>query len=150
MYLVPHGHITSLAVLRTYRKSGIATKLMRAAQNAMKTTFKAHYVSLHVRKSNRAALHLYSSTLGYKIKDLEKGYYADGEDAYDMQCNFIENSQEETMENNSNSVSSLGDKISKLELEGDDKEEENGGRSSKEGSSMNDVDILVEESGNVI
>ena len=150
MYLVPHGHITSLAVLRTYRKSGIATKLMRAAQNAMKTTFKAHYVSLHVRKSNRAAFHLYSSTLGYQIKDLEKGYYADGEDAYDMQCNFIENSQEETMENNSNSVSSLGDKISKLELEGDDKEEENGGRSSKEGSSMNDVDILVEEVGKVI
>ena len=40
--------------------------------------------------------------------------------------------------------------ISKLELEGVDKEEENGGRSSKEGSSMNDVDILVEEVGKVI
>jgi len=30
-----HGHITSLAVLRTHRKLGIATKLMTAAQNAM-------------------------------------------------------------------------------------------------------------------
>lgn len=30
-----HGHITSLAVLRTHRKLGLATKLMTAAQNAM-------------------------------------------------------------------------------------------------------------------
>nr|GEW02301.1 N-terminal acetyltransferase A complex catalytic subunit NAA10-like [Tanacetum cinerariifolium] len=30
-----HGHITSLAVLRTHRKLGLATKLMAAAQNAM-------------------------------------------------------------------------------------------------------------------
>lgn len=29
---VPHGHITSLAVLRTHRKCGIATKLMKAAR----------------------------------------------------------------------------------------------------------------------
>jgi len=30
-----HGHITSLAVLRTHRKLGLATKLMNAAQTAM-------------------------------------------------------------------------------------------------------------------
>jgi len=30
-----HGHITSLAVLRTHRKLGLATKLMKAAQTAM-------------------------------------------------------------------------------------------------------------------
>lgn len=30
-----HGHITSLAVLRTHRKLGLATKLMTAAQAAM-------------------------------------------------------------------------------------------------------------------
>jgi ribosomal protein S18 acetylase RimI-like enzyme len=29
---VPHGHITSLAVLRTHRKCGLATKLMKAAR----------------------------------------------------------------------------------------------------------------------
>ena len=28
---IPHGHITSISVLRDYRKLGIATKLMRAA-----------------------------------------------------------------------------------------------------------------------
>ncbi|KAL5543623.1 hypothetical protein UlMin_007407 [Ulmus minor] len=79
-----HGHITSLAVLRTHRKLGIATKLMSAAQNAMEQVFGAEYVSLHVRKSNRAAFNLYTETLGYKIHDVEAKYYADGEDAYDM------------------------------------------------------------------
>ncbi|WOL08105.1 hypothetical protein Cni_G16857 [Canna indica] len=79
-----HGHITSLAVLRTHRKLGLATKLMTAAQNAMESVFGAEYVSLHVRRSNRAALTLYTSTLGYRIHDIEAKYYADGEDAYDM------------------------------------------------------------------
>jgi len=35
-----------------------------------------------------AAFHLYSKTLGYKIADIEKAYYADGEDAYSMKCEF--------------------------------------------------------------
>lgn len=45
-----HGHITSLAVLRSHRKMGLAAKLMTAAQDAMQETFNAEYVSLHVRK----------------------------------------------------------------------------------------------------
>ena len=32
----------------------------------MEDSFAAHYVSLHVRASNRAALHLYMDTLGYE------------------------------------------------------------------------------------
>ncbi|GAA0158264.1 acetyltransferase [Lithospermum erythrorhizon] len=79
-----HGHITSLAVLRTHRKLGLATKLMTAAQNAMEQIYGAEYVALHVRKSNKAAFNLYTGTLGYKIHDVEAKYYADGEDAYDM------------------------------------------------------------------
>lgn len=50
----------------------------------MAKVFDAHYVSLHVRKSNRAALHLYRDTLNFAIHDIEKKYYADGEDAYAM------------------------------------------------------------------
>lgn len=46
--------------------------------------YEAEYVSLHVRRSNRAAFNLYTETLGYKIHDVEAKYYADGEDAYDM------------------------------------------------------------------
>jgi N-alpha-acetyltransferase 10/11 len=83
-----HGHITSLSVLRTHRKRGIATALMRRSQLEMKEVFDAEYVSLHVRKSNKAAYHLYSQTLAYEVYDVEKGYYADGEDAYDMRCYF--------------------------------------------------------------
>merc|ERR1712176_1189654 len=84
----PHGHITSLAVARTHRKLGIASKLMRASIAAMEECFKAEYVSLHVRYTNRAAFTLYSVRLGFEIHDIEKGYYADKEDAYDMRKMF--------------------------------------------------------------
>lgn len=90
--VIPHGHITSLAVLRTHRKCGIATNLMRQAHARMQEAFGAVYCSLHVRYTNVAAYHLYSQTLGYEINDIEKGYYADGEDAYAMKCTFKEHS----------------------------------------------------------
>lgn len=80
----PHGHITSLAVKRSHRRLGIAQKLMDQASHAMVECFKAKYVSLHVRKSNRAALHLYEKTLKFQIDEIEPKYYADGEDAYAM------------------------------------------------------------------
>lgn len=83
-----HGHITSLSVLRTHRKLGLATKLMRAAQKDMLQVFDADFVSLHVRESNYAAFHLYSQTLGYTEHGVEKAYYADGEDAYDMRLHL--------------------------------------------------------------
>jgi len=83
-----HGHITSLAVLRSHRKMGVATKLMQAAQHAMEETFGAEYVSLHVRVTNRAAFTLYHDTLGYRIHETESKYYADNEDAYMMRKMF--------------------------------------------------------------
>ena len=83
-----HGHITSLAVLRTHRKLGIAAKLMNAAHDAMQGVFEAKYCSLHVRVSNAAAIHLYVDILGYEKNDIEKKYYADGEDAHDMRKTF--------------------------------------------------------------
>lgn len=60
----------------------------------MQESFLAHYVSLHVRKSNAAAFHMYTKTLGYEINEVEKGYYADGEDAYDMQLPFTKHGRE--------------------------------------------------------
>merc|ERR1711972_182844 len=83
-----HGHITSLAVLRSHRKLGLASKLMRAAMAAMEETFQAEHVSLHVRVTNRAAFSLYSENLGFEIHDVEQKYYADKEDAYDMRKMF--------------------------------------------------------------
>jgi len=85
---VPHGHVTSLAVLRSHRKLGLATKLMRAAQQSMVEAFGGKHCSLHVRKSNMGAIHLYTQTLGYDKKDIAKEYYADKEDAYEMELDF--------------------------------------------------------------
>lgn len=79
-----HGHITSISVLRTHRRLGIAEKLMRLSTRAMAEVYSAEYVSLHVRISNKAALGLYKDTLGFEVEKTEKGYYADGEDALQM------------------------------------------------------------------
>ena len=40
----------------------------------MSKIYRASYVSLHVRKSNRAALGLYKDTLGFTVEDIEKKY----------------------------------------------------------------------------
>ncbi|KAI1811559.1 N-terminal acetyltransferase A complex catalytic subunit ard1 [Poronia punctata] len=85
---VQHGHITSLSVMRTHRRLGIAEKLMRQSQLAMVETFGAQYVSLHVRVSNKAAIHLYTKTLGFDQEKTESSYYADGEDAYSMRLDL--------------------------------------------------------------
>ncbi|KAI0689459.1 acyl-CoA N-acyltransferase [Cerioporus squamosus] len=79
-----HGHVVSISVLRSYRRLGLAKRLMVQSQEAMAGVHRAAYVTLHVRKSNRAALSLYKDTLGYRVQETEKGYYADGEDAYVM------------------------------------------------------------------
>ena len=50
----------------------------------MRDTFGAAFVSLHVRKTNRAAIGLYRDTLGFEVHDTEIGYYADKEDALAM------------------------------------------------------------------
>jgi len=84
----PHGHVTSISVLRPYRRLGLAKKLMLQSQESMVSIYRASYVSLHVRKSNRAALSLYKDTLGFTVKTIEKSYYADGEDAYAMRLSF--------------------------------------------------------------
>ncbi|KAK0281115.1 N-terminal acetyltransferase A complex catalytic subunit ard1 [Friedmanniomyces endolithicus] len=85
---VQHGHITSLSVMRTHRRLGLAEKLMRQSQRAMFETYGAVYVSLHVRVSNIAALALYRDTLGFKVGGTEAKYYADGEDAFSMRMDL--------------------------------------------------------------
>jgi N-alpha-acetyltransferase 10/11 len=56
----------------------------------MAETYGAHYVSLHVRVSNVAALHLYRDTLGFKVDKIEAKYYADGEDAFSMRMDLTD------------------------------------------------------------
>jgi len=89
----PHGHVTSISVLRSYRRLGLAKKLMIQSrvynlpsfscisliyspmlEEAMVNVYKAGYVSLHVRKSNRAAIGLYRDTLGFLVDKVEEKY----------------------------------------------------------------------------
>ena len=90
-----HGHVNSISVLRSYRRLGLAKKLMllsrmslsyvlmfdikslglnKFVEEAMASIYKASYVSLHVRKSNKAAIALYRDTLGFEVAKVEKKY----------------------------------------------------------------------------
>ncbi|KAJ2025883.1 N-terminal acetyltransferase A complex catalytic subunit ard1 [Coemansia sp. S3946] len=82
----PDGHITSLSVMRSYRRLGLAERLMNQSQRAMLESYGSACVSLHVRVSNQAAFSLYKNTL--KVDHTEEKYYADGEDAYAMKKNL--------------------------------------------------------------
>jgi len=146
----PHGHITSLAVLRTHRKLGLATKLMNAAQEQMQVVFHADYVSLHVRKSNTAAFHLYSQTLGYLQHDIELKYYADGEDAYDMRKPFPKRGEEKP-KTKAVEVADLANAIVSLQLEKkrdkDAKKTENVEKPAEKPTDKPQVDKAAEKSG---
>ncbi|ORC86189.1 putative N-acetyltransferase complex ARD1 subunit [Trypanosoma theileri] len=83
-----HGHITSIAVLRSHRRLGIASRVMRASMKEMEEEYDANYCSLHVRMTNDAALHLYQDTLGFRCANVEEKYYVDNEDAYHMKKYF--------------------------------------------------------------
>jgi N-alpha-acetyltransferase 10/11 len=70
------------------QKTAPMTVLIHFTERAMAETYSAHYVSLHVRVSNTAALHLYRDTLGFTVDKVEAKYYADGEDAYSMRMDL--------------------------------------------------------------
>lgn len=124
---IQHGHITSLSVMRTHRRLGLAEKLMRQSrewpescmwgqrqgrltmrtEKAMFETYHGVYVSLHVRVSNVAALALYRDTLGFKVIGTEAKYYADGEDAYSMRMD-LDYLREEAMDEDSDEDDTTG------------------------------------------
>jgi peptide alpha-N-acetyltransferase len=85
---VTNAHITSLNVIKSHRKQGIATRLMRKSHDELAKHFSTQYVSLNVRKSNDRAFRLYNEVMKYEIQSIKKGYYADGEDAYCMRYIF--------------------------------------------------------------
>jgi peptide alpha-N-acetyltransferase len=84
------GHITSISVLRDYRRLGIAKRLMDATHRAMKGVYNLNAVTLHVRVSNIAAMGLYRDRLGYGVVELDEAYYADGENAFLMRKTLTE------------------------------------------------------------
>ncbi|PCN50791.1 ribosomal-protein-alanine N-acetyltransferase [Candidatus Geothermarchaeota archaeon ex4572_27] len=80
---VRRGHVVSIAVLPEYRKRGIGTSLLKEAIKALKERWGCQDVYLEVRISNTPAINLYKK-LGFTISYVRRGYYRDGEDAYEM------------------------------------------------------------------
>ena len=76
------GHIISVAVHPTFRRRGIATKLVEEVERLLKLSG-AIVFRLEVRVSNEPARIMYEK-LGYKIAYRKTCYYPDGEDAYVM------------------------------------------------------------------
>ena len=59
------GQITSVAVNRSYRRLGLANKLMRQSQIKMVEVYNCKTCALQVRESNYAARHMYQDVLGF-------------------------------------------------------------------------------------
>ena len=115
------GQITSLAVFRTYRRLGLAEKLMRQSrielcvsswckiEKMMITLYNCKYCNLHVRESNYAALHLYKDVLHFQymltfqwrshsLEEVDVKYYADQENGLSMRHDLAEYAKELNME----------------------------------------------------
>ncbi|MDR1564840.1 MAG: ribosomal protein S18-alanine N-acetyltransferase [Oscillospiraceae bacterium] len=76
------GSITNVAVLPQFRRRGIAAMLLLSLEKGMAS------IALEVRKSNEAAIALYTK-LGYKTQGVRKGFYRDpAEDALIMIKDF--------------------------------------------------------------
>jgi ribosomal protein S18 acetylase RimI-like enzyme len=72
--------IATIAVLPGYRQRGIGRTLLLNCEAQLQTP----RVRLSVRASNRAAINLYERE-GYRVLDVWKAYYNDGEDAIVME-----------------------------------------------------------------
>ena len=86
--LPPHGHITSVAVYSRYRKLGFASKLLGYTHKTLKECYKAEYVELNVRETNRAGHILYQNVFGYKMVKVDEKYYADGENGWILRYTY--------------------------------------------------------------
>jgi ribosomal-protein-alanine N-acetyltransferase len=82
---VNRAHVISVTVHKAYRRQGIGRRLMLVACNNAYTEYKATEVYLEVRVTNEPAISLYRE-LGFEVKEVSRGYYSDGEDAYVMQA----------------------------------------------------------------
>ena len=69
------GHIYSIAVYPKHQRKGFATLLLNSVEQDLKERFPAiKYISLNVRKSNKAATLLYCKH-DYNRAKVEKAYY---------------------------------------------------------------------------
>lgn len=80
-FIADELHIANLAVHPDFRRKGIAEKLLNSVIGSAGS---CSWIGLEVRRSNSAAIHLYSK-LGFYEIGVRRGYYQpDGEDAIVM------------------------------------------------------------------
>ncbi|MFX1252801.1 MAG: ribosomal protein S18-alanine N-acetyltransferase [Promethearchaeota archaeon] len=83
IYITQTAHLLSIAVLKEYRKQGIASALLKRAYNALKKSNTFQGIYLEARESNTPAISLYKK-LGFEIVRTRRNYYTDGENAIVM------------------------------------------------------------------
>lgn len=84
--LFDEAQILNVAVGLNHRGQGFGKQLVsQAVREALKGGLKR--VTLEVRKSNAAAIRLYSS-LGFRVGSERKRFYSDGEDALQMEVDL--------------------------------------------------------------
>lgn len=88
---VKKGHVVSVAVLPEFRRQGLGRILVEEAINGI-VLRKCEEMYLEVRCSNVAAVKLYEN-LGFIIRQRQRAYYRDGEDAYLMAIEFTQSNQ---------------------------------------------------------
>ena len=76
------GHITTIGVAPEHRRRGLANKLLRHAEDALRRR-EIGVIMLEVRASNRAAQNLYRE-LDYAVVQRLPKYYNNGEDGFLM------------------------------------------------------------------
>lgn len=76
------GHITTIGVAPEHRRRGLANKLLRHTEEALRKR-DVNTVMLEVRVSNLSAQNLYRES-GYAIVQRLKSYYNNGEDGFLM------------------------------------------------------------------
>ncbi len=86
--LINKGHLVSIAILKAYRRKGIASALLAKSMPRIQNRQLKEYV-LEVRVSNYGAIDLYEK-FNYKKEGIKKKYYKDGENAYYMVCKVSE------------------------------------------------------------
>ncbi len=81
--IVEEADITNIAISESYRGKGYGRKLLAEAMNQVFLK-DYHAVTLEVRRSNLAAIHLYQS-MGFQVEGIRKNFYDfPTEDAYIM------------------------------------------------------------------
>jgi len=116
-------------------------KFLTYLERAMAETYGAHYVSLHVRVSNVAALHLYRDTLGFKVDKIEAKYYADGEDAYSMRMD-LSNIRLDALERLKGGDEDEGEEVGSAGKKEEAKEKKDGKRRVKMGRGLGVGDLV--------